>query len=548
LTPEERRKRRLERLRQLRFRKVLVVAAFFAAYWIGARVGLYVQAAIDSFPLFWPPAAISLVALVFFGSKFWPLVFFGSLLSNVTLGMPVLPAMVVSLGSAFEAWLGIFVLRLFVGSKPTLASIREVVVFVGLAVIAATGVGVTLKIGALWISGVLPADRAFVTWRAWWLGEVTADVILGGAAIAWVNDLRFRLARVSTRKWELLALGLLVAMISALNFTPLIRENPSLLLRPYFLFTLMLWAAFRFDLFGVIYTALIYFTTAFIGTLQGFSNYASHPPDDRIVLLQLFSVMLASTGLVLAAAVREKERAVDARDEFLGIASHELKTPITSLKLQIQIERRKLERVGAAASEAHLAFAKGMERQANRLVHIVEQLLDVSRLGRHRVPLDLSEFDASELLRDLAARLAPDLALAKNELDLRLQPGLICRWDSFRIEQIVENLLSNAMKYAPGKPVILVLAENGDEVEIIVRDEGPGIPEEKQGHIFNRFVRANASPNIKGLGLGLFITKQLVEAHGGRIWARSKNGEGTTFYIQLPRRVSETFTTDEALV
>jgi signal transduction histidine kinase len=532
----------------MRVRKILIVLSFFGAYWGGARIGLYAQAAIGSFPLLWPPAAVSLVGLIFFGSKYWPLVFLAAFLSNITLDMSIVAAIAVSAGSALEAWLGVFVLRFFVGQKLTLASLREVVIFIGLAVVAATGIGATLKIFALWLMGEIPFERTFVTWRAWWLGEATADLVLGAAVVAWMNDLRFRLVRIISRRWELLALGIAVFLLSAMNFTPLIQENPSLLSRPYFLFSLMLWAAFRFDFFGAIYMTLIFFGTAFAGTLVGFSPYAIYPPDDRIVLLQLFSATLATTGLVLAAAVREKERAVDARDEFLGIASHELKTPITSLKLQIQIERRKLERVGSTASDAHLTFVKGMERQANRLVHIVEQLLDVSRLGRRRIPLDLSEFDASELIRNLAARLAPDLALAKNELDLRLQPGLVCRWDSFRIEQIVENLLSNAMKYAPGKPIIVVLAENGDEVEIVVRDEGPGIPEEKQAHIFNRFVRANASPNIKGLGLGLFITKQLVEAHGGRIWARSVNGEGTTFYIQLPRWVSSRNSAGEALV
>jgi signal transduction histidine kinase len=346
------------------------------------------------------------------------------------------------------------------------------------------------------------------------------------------------LPRILARKWELLVLAAVVVGMSAMNFTPLNEALPSLLWRPYFLFSVMLWAAFRFDLFGSIFMSLLLFATATVGTFLGFSLYMNYPADDRIVLLQLFIATIATTGLVLAAAVREKERAVDARDEFLGIASHELKTPITSLKLQIQMERRKLEKAAIPAAEAHLGFTRGMERQANRLVNIVEQLLDVSRMGRHHVALDVSEFDPAEMIRELASRLAPDFAHAKNTLELRLQDGLQCKWDRFRIEQVLENLLSNALKYAPGKPVIVVLAENGNEIEVIVRDEGPGIPEEKQSHIFNRFVRVNASPNIKGLGLGLFISKQLVEAHGGRIWARSRNGQGTTFYIQLPRDAS----------
>jgi signal transduction histidine kinase len=525
-------------MRQTRLKNGLFVISFFAAYWLGARIGMHAQTSADSFPLLWPPAAFSLVALVLYGPQLWPLVLIASLLSNLTLDYPIVPAMTVSAGSAFEAWAGAFLLRSVVGTRPTLASLREVLVFVAIAVVAATGIGATLKTGALWLMGILPPERFFVTWRAWWLGEVTADLILGSAIIAWVSDFRFRMPRIAARKWELFGLVAAVVGLSAINFTPLMESNPSLLLRPYFLFSIILWATFRFDLFGATLTTLLFFIISFIGTLMGFSIYTNYPEDDRIVLLQLFSATLATTGLVLAAAVREKERAVDARDEFLGIASHELKTPITSLKLQIQMERRKLERTANPTAEAHLGFTRGLERQANRLANIVEQLLDVSRMGNHRIPLDLSEFDPAEMVRELTSRLAPDFAHAKNELELRLQADLVCRWDRFRIEQVLENLLSNAMKYAPGKPIIVVLAENGGEVEFVVRDEGSGIPEEKQSHIFNRFVRVNSSPNIKGLGLGLFISKQLVEAHGGRIWARSKNGQGTTFYIQLPRDAS----------
>ena len=158
---------------------------------------------------------------------------------------------------------------------------------------------------------------------------------------------------------------------------------------------------------------------------------------------------------MVAATVREKSEALDARNEFLDIASHELKTPITSLKLQLHVMQRKLEKqaelIGAEPEPEQVLALQKVDRQVTRLVKIVEQLLDVSRADRKQLVLEREDVDLQELTRSLTERLSSDLSHAKCKVDLNFSAGGKGKWDPFRLEQVMENLLSNAMKYAPGR-------------------------------------------------------------------------------------------------
>ena len=222
--------------------------------------------------------------------------------------------------------------------------------------------------------------------------------------------------------------------------------------------------------------------------------------------------------------------AVGVRDEFLAIAGHELRTPLTPILFQAEL----LGRVTADTPMAKVRErAEKLVRNAERLARLVDELLDVSRITAGRLTLDPEELDLADAVREVAARMADDCARARVELRIDVVPA-IGRWDRLRVEQVVGNLLGNAIKYGAGKPVEVTLTAGGGHARLVVRDHGIGIAPSDQARIFQRFERAVPSRHFGGLGLGLWIVRQVVEAHGGTIALRSLHGEGAEFTVELP--------------
>lgn len=238
------------------------------------------------------------------------------------------------------------------------------------------------------------------------------------------------------------------------------------------------------------------------------------------------------------AARAEAEAEVRARDEFLSIASHELKTPIASLKGTAQLLLRAQER-GQVDLERLERGLRTIDRAADRLTLLTEDLLDVSRLRGGRLRLRPRETDLAALLRDVLARLQPQAE--QHHLDLRVDPDCDpCPTvlDPDRMDQVLSNLVGNAVKYTPeGGEVQVCLRRDGDNLLLQVHDRGIGLPPDMTERIFEPFGRApNAErEQLPGMGLGLYISRQIVESHGGRIWAESQGeGHGTTFTVLLP--------------
>jgi signal transduction histidine kinase len=510
------------------------ILAFSFAF---GQLGIRIHALSGGSPLIWAPSGVGLAALVIWGRHFWPWIFASGVLISASMGNPPAGSFTVGAGGAIGAWLGSCALEKLGSRQPTLSKVREVLVFVLLSTILSSWVSSALEVSGFYWSGTIQDDHLLSTWRTWWLGNAMGKLIVGGSLIAWHNDIRLRWKRLKIKRWDALGLALLVATYSALVFTKLGTHTQSLFVRPYLLFAVIMWAALRFDLLGATATSVAVVTCAIIGILQGYVAFATVPEPERMAMMQFFIATLASTGLVLAAAIREKLEAAEARSEFLGIASHELKTPITSLKLQLQMSQRRLSALpvkGPSELES-LAFLGKVANQVNRLTQIVDQLLDVSRIERRDLALRLEETDLAALVSKLIERLSTDLASARCEVELDAQPGVSCRCDPFRIEQMLENLLSNAIKYAAGQKIRISIRMTDDgAAAIAVQDSGPGIDKAKLPYVFDRFVRANELPNIKGLGLGLFIARQIVEAHHGTISAQSEPTLGTKFEIRIP--------------
>ncbi|MGK3965851.1 ATP-binding protein [Sorangium sp. So ce118] len=233
----------------------------------------------------------------------------------------------------------------------------------------------------------------------------------------------------------------------------------------------------------------------------------------------------------------EAQEALRVRDEFLSIASHELKTPLTPLRLHMQLLRRHLSDPALAVHPRTQSFYKLLEisnQQLERLTKLVDDLLDVSRISAGQLAMQLEDVDLSSLARDTAEGFCQELSSVGSCLSLCASEPVVGRWDRFRIEQVLVNLLANAVKYGKGEPITVGVRRRGALAELWVQDHGIGIPREVQDRIFERFERVVSFRSFGGLGLGLYITRQIIEAHGGTIRVSSAPGQGATFTVELP--------------
>ncbi|HZA13486.1 MAG TPA: GAF domain-containing sensor histidine kinase, partial [Myxococcaceae bacterium] len=256
------------------------------------------------------------------------------------------------------------------------------------------------------------------------------------------------------------------------------------------------------------------------------------PPD--VALFEDLAGRLAH-ALENARLYHEAQEAIRVRDEFLTIASHELNTPLTPLQLHLQTLKNTVAASpeGLIPAEMVVPKVEMAERQQRRLARLVSELLDISRIRLGRLQLNFEEFDLAACCADIMERLRPDLERTGSRLSFRAPSPVIGSWDRLRIEQVAANLLSNAAKYGAGKPIDVEVTHEGNAARLTVRDHGIGIPPDQQERIFERFERA-ASPNFGGLGLGLYIARQIIEAHGGTIRVKSSLGAGSTFSVELP--------------
>lgn len=275
----------------------------------------------------------------------------------------------------------------------------------------------------------------------------------------------------------------------------------------------------------------------FRGYEAGAVDFLHKPLDPRIVKskVQVF-LQLEEQRLLIQAQLQQLESALHVREEFLSIASHELKTPLTSLGLQFQVARRGLDlNQGAVPPREKLVQTFDLaSRQISKLTHVIDELLDVSRIQSGKLAVSFSPVDLSLLAREVTERLGEQINQAKCRVRFELTDSLVVQCEAFRVEQVLINLISNVTKYAAGTPMTIATSRDSEFAYLTVRDEGPGIPEEKLTTVFERFERVGQNKSIAGLGLGLYIVKQIMKAHHGDISVRSKLGEGSEFIARFP--------------
>lgn len=513
------------------------LALLFAMYVLTAKLGLRLDAVGGFATLVWPPTGIALAALLVFGRKLWPAIALGAFVVNFTSGAPLPVACGMAAGNTLEAVVGATLLMRLCAFDRSIGRVRGVFAL-GFAAAASTLMSASIGVASLWVGGIVPASDVVATWRAWWVGDALGDLVIATFALAWWYERAQPARRGQLAEIAMLAVLATIGALFAFDLIPW-RPEPEPFHARYLAFPVLAWASLRYRLRGATTATLIVWIVSIIAAVQNLEPAARL--SEGLLPLQLFMAVVALTTLFLGAAVRERdhaEQAIRARDVFLAVASHELRTPLATLELQATHLREQLER-SPVPPEKLLAKLRLIERQGERLAALVEDLLDVSRVMAGHFRLVSEPLDVREIVREVAARFQNQAAKAGCELIVEADEPAPARGDRLRIEQILTNLLSNAIKFGPGKPIRISLRTTAATVTLAVCDQGSGIAPADHARVFERFERASAQRSATGLGLGLWIVRQIVTAMGGTISIKSELGQGTEIAVTIPRTLAE---------
>lgn len=270
-------------------------------------------------------------------------------------------------------------------------------------------------------------------------------------------------------------------------------------------------------------------------TIASMDKNFSYTQDDAVFIEEL--ALRAGAAVDKARLYKEAQEALYTRDEFLSIASHELKTPLTSILLNLQGMLNKIHKSNSKNPEIKetVRLIEISKRQTHRMARLINDLLNVSVVSTGKLKIEKEKFDLVTLINDVVMSFRT--RLTNEKIDVKIQSSekeIIGNWDYVRIEQVISNLLSNAIKYGKKKTITISSGKNNSYAIFKVKDQGIGISEKDQEYIFERFKRVVSDNEYSGLGVGLYIANQIIKAHKGRLTVKSQVGKGSTFIVELP--------------
>jgi signal transduction histidine kinase len=511
------------------------MALLAAAYVALAKIGLHVATVGRSVTLVWPPTGLALAALLLGSRRLWPGIALGAFVANATTpGIGPLTAAVIATGNTLEAVVG----ATLVGRqpfRPQLDRTRDVLQLALFGAALATTVSASVGAFGLYLGGHIPARALLPTWRVWWIGDATGALLVTPALLTWGSRASDRERR---SRWE--AVGLAAALVVAAMATRAELHTTS----PYLVFPPLIWAALRFGPRGATATTLTIAIVTVWSTVTGHGAFVVSSLGDDLMALATFLASVALTALILGATAAERTRALRAREHFISIASHELRTPLAPLRLQVQRLLRGLRRdPGSMTTEAIVEALAVADRQTARLAALLENVLDLTRLQLGRLPLRPEQVDAGALVDDVTATLRDSVAQAGCSLTVERRGTAVGHWDRARLGQVVTNVLANAVKHGGRGAIEISIEGEPERTTIVIRDHGPGVAAAERERIFGRFEHteppAELAGGSHGLGLGLYISREIVEAHGGHLTVETPAGGGAAFKLELPSRAPD---------
>jgi signal transduction histidine kinase/CheY-like chemotaxis protein len=535
-------------------RRFLALLALFVAYLAAAKLGLSLAFVHPSATPVWPPTGIAIAGVLLLGRPARPLVFLAAFLINAATAGTLATAAVIGVGNMLEASVGAYFIERWASGRRMLDRAPTIFRFVALMAPTAA-ISATIGVTTLSVAGYAPWSQYVSIWLTWWMGDLSGGLLLVPLVLAWIEPTPETSG--NARPIEIALLFTLVCASAAITFGgagPWPNHTPlSFLTIPP-----LAWAAFRFGhRFASLATATMS-TIATWSTVRGSGPFAVSSESTALLILATFIATLTATMLPMAAVVAERRRAEEerarlldrehaarvdaeatsaAKDDFLAMLGHELRNPLSAIATAAHV--LSLDR---SRDESADHAQRVINRQVRHLARLVDDLLDVTRVTTGKVTLVHEPVDFSALV----LRSIDSLELSSRESDhgpgpqlqVEVEPGLWVHGDPTRLEQIVANLLTNAIKYTPaGGSVRVVAGAEDDRIVIRVADTGIGIEPELLPHIFERFIQADTGParGHGGLGLGLTLVKHFVELHRGEVSAASGGaGRGSVFTVSLP--------------
>lgn len=519
-----------------RFLLVAQTCAFAAMYGLCAWLSsLSSETPLTAASLVWAPAGVAVAGYVALGARALVGVALGSLALHAAVDSTAVEVACETLSSVASPLTAV-VLSRWGQMRPSLARFYDVLV---LAFIAALASG--LVDGSLTVLGRMVGEGRSVD-EVEWLSCVLANA-LGVLLIAPMTLVWGQHMRMGTTSWvevvEVTAFSLCLAMAA----TTLWHLPASSLLSGaqdglFLLLPVLLWAATRFGQRGVVTSLGVSCVWALAAPTHDRQLFWAQKliDADRVVAMQIYLGTGVLSVLVFGSIIEERRQAIRLRDDFLIVASHELKTPLTALMLGVENLQRRLQKESDDKSLGHRRKLSACHAQVDRLAGLVDGLLDVSRLSGRKLHLHRQPADLAAIVMPIFEEMRPRAESQHCELKLVVSQGLWGLWDCERIQQMVRALMDNACKYGSGHPIHISLHHHHNQAQLCIADEGIGISQADAERIFYRFERAVSAQYYGGMGLGLFVARKIARAHGGSLWVQSKVGHGSQFYVNLPRR------------
>ncbi|MCR4324213.1 MAG: MASE1 domain-containing protein [Candidatus Curtissbacteria bacterium] len=502
----------------------------FAIYFTTARLGLSIDAVNGFAMLVWLPTGISLAALIIWGVNYWPAVFAGAFLVNFLLGVPLLAALGIAAGNTLEAIVGAFLLRNVFSLNNALERLRDVWSLILAGGLFATAISATIGVSSLYATGVLTSFDYIRTWLAWWVGDMISALVVTPLILAWSVPRSFKYTRLQIGEF-LIASSFLIFM-SSMFFTSLLGINTRGLPITYVFFPPLIWYAIRFGQREAVTAVFVLLVMAVVGTIGGFGPFVKGQLNENLLLLQGFMGVASVTVMILAALVIERREHERRKDDFIIIASHELKTPITSAKIFVQILKKHFKNT---KDKKLVHYLTTIEDQIDKLTDLIGELLDVSKAHVGKIILNKERFVVDDLINQIVNEIQQHESGRKIVVSHDAKRKVLA--DRVRIGQVLVNFINNALKYSPEDRDVYVSSEVfNNKVVVYVKDAGIGIRREHQGKIFDRFYRVDDRDKKggQGFGIGLYISAEIIRRHGGSIGVSSKKDQGSTFFFTLP--------------
>jgi signal transduction histidine kinase/ActR/RegA family two-component response regulator len=546
--PRKRRSRLNDAFKSARnlFQRPWLQVALVITYFLAGKLGLSFAAVNDSASAIWPPTGIALGALLLFGHRVWPAIFIGAFLVNVTTSGSVVTSLGIAGGNTLEGLLGARLVERYAGGTRCFDRARDVFKFAALAGLLSTIVSATIGVCTLSLAGYAPWSQFGSIWITWWLGDAVGALIVGPLVVLSYT----KPAIAAGQRSEALVMAVLIAAVGALIFAaPVLRDYPLafLCLPP------LAWVAFRFGPREVAAALTLLTIVATFATEQGLGAFVMPTRNESLLLLQAFMGTIALTVLPMAALVREHKSAVAereqaeavernaraeaetanrAKDEFIAMLSHELRNPLQAIASSVYLLRQPQR--GADFTERAVDI---IARQTDHLTRLVNDLLDVARAITGKIMVIRQPVRLDDLIKHCVELLANAGRLQKHSIDVRTEP-LWIHADPARIDQVIGNLLTNAIKYTPaGGSIRLTARHEGGHAVVRVADSGIGIAPELLPRVFDLFIQGQRGLDRAegGLGIGLTLVRRLVQLHGGEVSAHSAGLErGSEFVVRLP--------------